>query len=278
MVMISLIAVSVVAVGLFVALLVTEIRRRRAMREIARLQKRLQSGRGNSTRSSRAVRAVVGTALDTAAMVRDVGMSSAMRSSLEGLLRWSVESQSEIVALAGPDGSVSIAFSDIEDSTKLNDEIGDYLWVKILDSHDRLVRRTVDEHGGHIVKSQGDGFMLAFSTPDDAVRASLAIQEAIEAGDRRLRKTPIRVRVGVHCGTAIERDGDLFGRDVAHAARVAALASGGQVLVSDEVRQATEDPDIEFSEAQRVELKGLSGERVVWRAESASSEVAGQRE
>ena len=58
---------------------------------------------------------------------------------------------------------------------------------------------------------------------------------------RQLRRTPVRVRIGIHIGTAVARDGDYFGRNVAKAARVAALAEGGQILTSDEVREALPD-------------------------------------
>lgn len=259
---VTLLATAVVL--LIAALTVSEIRRRRTRRELQRVQRKLQELRSPSPRGARAVKAMVGTALDAAAKVRDVGVGGAMRSSLDGLLRWSKESQLEMAALAGPDGTVTIAFSDIENSTALNEQLGDATWVKLLDSHDRLVRATVAAHHGHIIKSQGDGFMVAFSTASDAVFAALAMQDAIAVGDRRLRRTPLRIRVGIHTGTAIERDGDLFGRDVAHAARVAALAGGGEVLVSDAVRAATAGDGLTYSAPQRVELKGLSGEHLVW--------------
>lgn len=253
------------------AFLVSEWRRRRAKREVARLESRLRSVRDpRRAGSSAAMRAMVGTALGTAARVREVGVTGAVRSSLENMLRWSLESQSELDALVGPDGTVTIAFSDIEDSTVHNDELGDTIWMRILESHDKVVRAAVQRHGGHIVKSQGDGFMLAFDDPVNAVRGALAMQVAIEKGDRQLRRTPLRVRVGIHVGTAKERDGDLFGRDVAFAARVTAQAFGSEVLVSEDVRSAISDaPDLDFVDPRIVELKGLPGEHRLWRATSA---------
>ena len=262
----SLLAVSV---GLCIASagwLVSDLRRRRARREVARLRRALER-REQLTLSprARAMRAVVGTALDAAARVRDEGVGVVVRSSLESLGRWTAEDQTELAGLAGPDGRVAILFSDIEDSTVLNDQLGDVQWVKILGSHDRLVRDAIGEHSGHIVKSQGDGFMIAFSNATDAVRAAVALQTAIDTGDRRLRKRPIHVRVGVHVGTAIERGGDLFGRDVALAARVAAEAVGGEVLVSDAVvADVSDEPDLTFVRAQQVELKGLPGVHQLW--------------
>jgi class 3 adenylate cyclase len=266
------VTLSVIVACLTVALTVSEMRRRRTQRQVLHLERRVREIRnhGGASRSSRTMRAVVGGALDTASKVRDVGVTSAMRSSLEGLLRWSIEGQSNLDALAGPDGTVTIVFSDIQDSTVHNDQLGDTLWMRVLESHDRLVQSTIAGYGGRIVKSQGDGFMMAFADPTDAVRGGLAVQSAIETGDRRLRRTPIQVRVGIHVGKAKERAGDLFGRDVALAARVADHASGGEVLVSEEVREAVVDAtDITFTDPRDVELKGLTGEYRLWRAESA---------
>ena len=131
----------------------------------------------------------------------------------------------------------------------------------------RLVQASVEVHGGHIVKSQGDGFMIAFREAAEAVRAGIEIQDALnDTGDRRLRRTPIRVRVGIHCGTAIERDGDLFGKNVAMAARVAAQANGGEILVSDDIRVALRDvEDIVLVDGRDTEFKGIPGVHRLWK-------------
>jgi len=208
--------------------------------------------------------------VETAVKMRDEGFGVVVKDSLEALARASQEDQTRLARLAGADGRVAIAFSDIEDSTVLNHQLGDAEWVKLLASHDKLVRSAVGARGGHIVKSQGDGFMIAFADPGEAVRGALDLRAAIEAGDRRLRKRPIQVRVGVHVGTAIERDGDLFGRDVALAARVAAEAVGGEILVSDAIHEAVADEDdLRLVEAQSVELKGLPGVHRLWAVATA---------
>lgn len=247
--------------------LVAELRRRRARREIERLRRALerQSSMTSHRPAARAVRAMVGSALETAVKVRNEGLGVVVKDSLEEMARWSQEDKSRLARLAGSDGRVAILFSDIEDSTVLNDQVGDAEWVKLLASHDKLVRSAVSARGGHIVKSQGDGFMIAFADAGEAVRGALDLRAAIESGDRRLRKRPIQVRVGVHIGTAIERDGDLFGRDVALAARVAAEAVGGEILVSDAIHDAVADEsDLHLVEAQTVELKGLPGVHRLW--------------
>ena len=264
-----LVTVIVLSVALCLASagwLVADLRRRRAQREIGRLRRALERQSSIMTQrpAARAMRAI-GSALETAAKVRNEGLGVVVKDSLEEFARWTKEDETRLAGLAGADGRVAIAFSDIEDSTVLNDQLGDAEWVKLLASHDKLVRSAVSERGGHIVKSQGDGFMIAFSDAGEAVRGALDLRAAIEAGDRRLRKRPIQVRVGVHIGTAIERDGDLFGRDVALAARVAAEAVGGEILVSDAIHDdVVDEDDIVLVEAQTVELKGLPGVHRLW--------------
>jgi class 3 adenylate cyclase len=264
MVVLSLLLVAVTSL-----LVVTRRRLTKAEQEVQRLSEmahRRDRHQPRRERRAQRMKAVVETAVETAALVRDHGVSGLLMSSMEDLSRWTQEDRTEIAKLAGPDGSVTIMFSDIEDSTHLNETLGDKQWMKVLSAHDRVVHDRVDAFGGHIVKSQGDGFMMAFREPADAVRAGIEIQDAIEeSGDRRLRRTPIRVRVGIHCGTAIERDGDLFGRNVAMAARVAAQARGGEILVSDDIRGALKDvEDVVLVDGRDTELKGLPGVHRLW--------------
>lgn len=265
--MLTVILLAVALAGTTAGWIVADLRRRSARREIRRLRRALERSESMSGQrpAARAVRAFVGTALDTAVRMRDEGLGGVVKSSLEGLAKWSQEDETALARLAGDDGRVAILFSDIEDSTVLNDQLGDAQWVKILASHNKLVEAAVAIHDGHIIKSQGDGFMIAFGSAVDAVRGALELRAAIETGDRRLRKQPIRVRIGVHVGKAIEKNGDLFGRDVALAARVAGEAVGGEILASDAVQKAVADqPDLHLIEAQTVELKGLSGEHRLW--------------
>lgn len=267
--LVVLIVVLAVLVGTVVAL----VRTRRAYdaavgeRDELRAQlDRLGSRPAPSRRRSRAFQSVVETAVEGAVRLREGGLTGLLASSMEDLTRWAVENRSEIDRFTGPDGTISILFSDIEDSTALNESLGDAAWVKLLATHDKLVHTCVDRHEGHIVKSQGDGFMIVFRTPADAVRAGIAIQDAFASSDhRRLKRTPIRVRVGIHVGTVVEREGDFFGTNVAMAARVAAQAGGGEILVSDDVRQALREvEDIVLVDFREAELKGLPGTHRLW--------------
>jgi adenylate cyclase len=218
--------------------------------------------------AGRAVRAVV----DTAVKVRDQGVGGMLMSSLDELTRWTTEDRSEIARIAAPDGTVTIFFSDIEGSTALNEQLGDTHWMRVLEAHNALVRSSVDKFGGHVVKSQGDGFMVVFREPTQAVRAAVRIQTSLAAAPgRRLKRADVAVRIGVHVGTAVSREGDYFGRNVAMAARVAAQAQGGEIVISDDCRAGLSDPD-EFVlvESAEIELKGLADRHVLWFVEWAA--------
>ncbi len=196
---------------------------------------------------------------NTANIVRKEGFGAAVRSSIEDLADWA-EVERPDLARVTPDGRVVILFSDIEESTALNERIGDRAWVKLIGSHDKLVSGLVRQHSGHIVKSQGDGYMVAFARADDAVRCGIDVQHALQRNGKRKRHEDIRVRIGIHMGRSVRRGDDLFGRNVAMAARVAAKAAGGEILVSEPVRDAVADcGGIGFDDGREVELKGFSG-------------------
>ena len=267
--LVALIVVLLVLVGTVAALVRTREAYDQVVRERDELHEqveRLGTRPASSRRRGRALQTVVERTVESAVRLREGGLTGLLASSMEDLSKWAAESRTEIDQFTGPDGTISILFSDIEDSTALNEQLGDASWVKLLATHDKLVHACVEQHHGHIVKSQGDGFMIVFRTPADAVRAGIAIQDAFATSDhRRLKRTPIRVRVGIHVGTVVEREGDFFGTNVAMAARVAAHADGGEILVSDDVRQALRDvEDIVLVDFREAELKGLPGTHRLW--------------
>lgn len=246
----------------------------RARGEVQRLRNRL--ARPPLEKALRGGRRAVKAALSTPARVREEGLGGIL-SSLEELVGWAEVERPDLRRLAARDGTVTIMFSDIVDSTRINERLGDRAFVRLLAQHDRVVRDRVAAHDGFVVKSQGDGFMVAFSQPEEAVRCAADVQRAIVGGDRRMRKEePIEVRIGVHTGKAVERDGDLFGRNVAFAARVAGTAQGGQILVSAAVAERLgELDDLPLAPAQDAELKGLPGRHQLFAVEWEVSRPAG---
>ena len=204
----------------------------------------------------------------TASKVREQGLTGLIQSTLEDLSAWANEEQAEIVHMAAPDGTVTLFFSDIENSTQLNARMGDRNWVRVLEAHDQVLRGRIAQYRGQVVKTVGDGFMVAFRDAEAACRAAVAIQSDLRRPSELLRRHgKVRVRIGIHTGQVVAKDGDYFGENVALAARVADLASGGEVLCSDAVRDALED-DASVAlvdPTDPLELKGLPGEYVVWR-------------
>ncbi|HEX2126945.1 MAG TPA: adenylate/guanylate cyclase domain-containing protein [Thermoleophilaceae bacterium] len=169
---------------------------------------------------------------------------------------------------AAPDGTVTILFTDIEGSTKLNDRLGDLRWVELLRVHHAIVREQVDAHGGFEVKAQGDGFMITFPSARRALECSAAIQRAIGERLDDHPDGPIRVRIGLHTGEAVRQESDFYGKNVVVAARIADRARGGEILASSVVKQLTESAgDIRFEQEREVELEGLAGRQLVYRVE-----------
>jgi len=163
-------------------------------------------------------------------------------------------------ALLSRGGTLTIVFSDIEQSTRRGVELGDERWMKLLAFHNSVVRRQVERRGGFEVKSQGDGFMLAFPSARSAVLCSVDIMRALDAHGRSRPTDALRIRIGMHAGEAIVEDGDLFGKPVVLAARIASQAHGGEILVSSLVREIVESRgDLIFGGSRRVQLKGLEG-------------------
>src|ERR1700722_17191804 len=227
----------------------------RSRREAAELQRRVDPRSWLLPAGREAVK----TVWQTATLVRKEGFGAAVRSSIEDLADWAAVERPDLARVTA-DGKVAILFSDIEESTALNERVGDRAWVKLIDEHDKLVRRLVKERSGHVVKSQGDGFMIAFAKAEQAVRCGIDMQHELQKDAQRKRHNGIRVRIGIHMGRSVRRGEDLFGRNGAMAARVAGQAGGGEILVSEAVREALDGASgITLCASREAELKGLQG-------------------
>ena len=168
---------------------------------------------------------------------------------------------------------MTLLFTDIEGSTPLNEKLGDQRWLALLQEHNALVREQLQAHEGYEVKTEGDGFMVAFGSARKALQCAIAIQRTFASandGDSPLAKATgngigVRVRIGLHTGEMIQDAGDFYGKHVNLAARVAGQAQGGEILVSALLRELTESAgDLAFGEGREVTLKGLSGTQRVF--------------
>ncbi len=168
-------------------------------------------------------------------------------------------------AFASFERTVTILFSDIEDSSRLYEKYGDLRAHEAIHLHNEIFRRQIAAHGGQEIKSLGDGFMIVFSSAHQAVRCAIALQKAFATYRDCHPDMPLQVRIGLHVGEAISNSSDLFGRAVNFAARVTAAARGGQILASATLRDLTASAgDLHFASAGEKKFKGFSGRHAVF--------------
>ena len=137
--------------------------------------------------------------------------------------------------------------------TRLTEERGDEVAADLAARLAGLVRRSAQEHGGTPVKWLGDGVMFYFRAPGAAVVAAVEMVEVVG------RQALPPAHVGIHAGPVVVQDGDYFGRTVNLAARMTEYARPGEVVVSQEVVDATQGGLVMFTEIGPVELKGVPG-------------------
>ncbi len=149
----------------------------------------------------------------------------------------------------------TVLFTDIQDSTAHLVRVGDYAWSRLLEAHDRTAARLVDGHGGRLIKTTGDGVLALFWDATGALHcARRFMAEAAGLG--------ITVRSGLHSGECLLAAGDVSGLTVHIAARVARLAHGGEVRVSQTTRELLHGTRDELTDCGRHRLKGVPGQ---WR-------------
>lgn len=197
-----------------------------------------------------------------------VGRTTTLTGGAVDFRRTSIDEVADLVASASwapksDAGTLTILFSDIESHTEMVTRVGDTAWFELLEFHNELFRGELALNEGREIKSQGDGFMLTFRSVRHALTFARSVQEKLARQGHG--GEVIRVRMGLHTGEVItDASGDVFGRHVIKAARIANLASGGQILASETVREIAQgDLAFEFGDAAVVPLKGLEGHHAV---------------
>jgi class 3 adenylate cyclase/mannose-6-phosphate isomerase-like protein (cupin superfamily) len=152
----------------------------------------------------------------------------------------------------------SILFTDIVDSTALAVAHGPAGWRDVVSSHNEVSERVVDHHAGQLVKTTGDGIIALFDSAERAVRAGIALIEA-------LRPLDLRIRGGVQTGEVELAPGDVRGVAVHAAARIMALAGSGEIWVSATVHDLVDGTGLDFEDRGRHALKGIPGDRQLYR-------------
>jgi class 3 adenylate cyclase len=177
-----------------------------------------------------------------------------------------VEWSSARVVGVGPDSPgarvlATVLFTDIVDSTATLERVGDQVWRELLLAHNARMRDTINAFRGQEIATTGDGFLVVFDSATRAVRCGLAMTRSVES-------LGLRIRVGIHTGEVEFVGDEVRGVAVHAAARVLAIAGAGEVVVSATTRDLSEGSGVTFVDAGRHALKGLSGERQVFRADS----------
>lgn len=181
---------------------------------------------------------------------------------------WMVSSLREGSSEGGlPSGEVTFLFTDIEGSTRLLSKFG-ALYQEVLDRHREVLNRVWTDHGGCVVRIEGDGCFVSFSEAADAVQAAVEAQRALAVTEWPQGVAP-RVRMGLHTGYARPRDGDYVALAVHQAARIVGAAHGGQVLVSSDTASAS-GPDVDpgLVPLGRFRVRDFDEPPVLYRAEA----------
>jgi class 3 adenylate cyclase/alpha-beta hydrolase superfamily lysophospholipase len=155
----------------------------------------------------------------------------------------------------------AVLFTDIVGSTEHLAKVGDRAWRELIIEHDHRSRRVVEEHGGRVVKSTGDGVLATFEGPAQAVRGARAIAASLAELD-------LEIRAGVHIGEIETVGEDVTGVTVNVAARVASMAGPSEVLVSSTVKDLTPGSGLVFEDAGEHELKGVPDRWRLYRVDS----------
>jgi class 3 adenylate cyclase len=152
-----------------------------------------------------------------------------------------------------PDRALAaILFTDVVESTKRLSSLGDSAWRNLLDSHDLIARTVVEQHGGRLIKTTGDGILATFDGPGRAIRGAIALRDA-------LRPLGLEIRAGLHAGEVEIRESDITGIAVHIAARVLDAAAGGELMVSPAVPMLVAGAGFQFDDRGTHELKGVDG-------------------
>jgi adenylate cyclase len=157
------------------------------------------------------------------------------------------------------EGTLTFLFTDVVGSTSLSRELGDHAWVDLIASHFKTVQRAVEHEGGRVVKTAGDGGMYAFASATSALAAAVSIQRSVAANP----DDGLTLRAGIHTGDVVQTGDDYLGLTVNKAARVAAAASGDQILVSSTAADMVNATEFTFGIPITAELKGLTGTHIL---------------
>ncbi|MFT5111716.1 MAG: adenylate cyclase [Parasphingorhabdus sp.] len=160
------------------------------------------------------------------------------------------------------EGTLTVMFTDIVDSTTIAHLVGDRVWVATINRHIAALKSSIEAYGGCLVKSLGDGTMSTFPSARKALMAAKEIQKKVK---EEQQESAFQIRVGLHTGDVIQSNGDFFGTVVNKAARIASLAIAEQILVSEVTQVMVRgSDDCQFGKPVYAQLKGIDGEHALY--------------
>ncbi len=226
---------------------------------LVRLQRKLDSLEVVGARAT-AARLIDGVAALEIRSPASGGAQPDEAGSIDAVVASAMSRAKDLSTQASFEGTVTILFSDIEDSSSLYEKLGDLRAHDVIRLHNEIFRQQIAAHRGIEVKALGDSFMVAFPSARRAALCAIATQRSFAAYCENHPDQPLRVRMGLHVGEAINESADYFGKAVILAARIAALAQRGQILVSSTLHDLTANAgDLRFESIGEKQLKGLTG-------------------
>ena len=151
----------------------------------------------------------------------------------------------------------AIVFTDLENSTPLNQRLGDDAYVELLKIHDDLLATCLDDNSGLHVKHTGDGLMASFASVAKALQCMIEMQRALATHNAERPDGALLARMGAHAGEPVSHHDDLFGATVNLAGRISGHAGAGQIVVSSVIRDLSMGKGFDFADLGEVTLKGF---------------------
>lgn len=174
-------------------------------------------------------------------------------------------------AKASAQGVVIVMFTDLVGSTKMTQELGDVGAQQVVRTHNAIVRNALAAYHGREVKHTGDGIMAVFSNASNAIASTMVMQQELAKHNGTQGNLPVKVRIGLNAGAAVEEEDDFFGTTVQLSARVCDKADSEQIFITQSVRDLASGNSFQFRDAGNFEMKGIEKPvpvyEVMWRTE-----------
>ena len=162
---------------------------------------------------------------------------------------------------------ITILFTDIVDSTRYWDTKGDIKGRLMVDQHNRLVFPVIKKFRGKVIKTIGDSVMASFSSPENALRAAIGIQQSLQDYRNKNKRFKLEIRIGMHTGKALIEKNDVFGDTVNVAARVEGAAKANEILISGSTEKNISRSEYSLSKKTSFIPKGKRSEIIVYKCD-----------